>query len=315
MAVASASKTASVLAWDKAQANIKPSRPRNQQALSGIAIIVILLLSAAGLWRAYHSPKPGQWVQVIAAGRDIPAGVRLGFTTVRFLDVPKPFVTTSMVTSLNDITNRVTKTFIPAGEPIDTSMLMSRSEGLSFNLENHERAITLALNDDSMVDHLILPQDLVDVLAITTNNEGKKYTKTISQSVRVLISPAKEQLLARSGASNDANRITLAVSPGQAEAITEAVEVGKVRLVLRNRLAPLAQTLSGAQLGDLLPASASAPQPVISPLPTLTLPTPPPLTADNSPIDHALGNVVPPLQWLVEVVSGSHKESYGVPQR
>lgn len=183
MAAPTAPSAAPVFSWDTPQAPLKAPRSKGHP-LFVVAIAAILLLCAVGLWRAAHSAPKLPMVEVLAASRDIPAGAAIGFSAVKYMSVPKKFVTTGMVRSLNDVAGHVSKGFIPMGEPILDSMLFTHG-GLSRNLASNQCAITLNLSSDSLVDHSIYPGDKVDVLAVSTSN-GKKYTKTICQSVEVL---------------------------------------------------------------------------------------------------------------------------------
>jgi len=293
-----------VISWDKAQQQLRPAAKKNNPTML-IATMAMILLAATGLWRAMHHAPARQMIQVMSAQRDIPAGTRIGITSVRFLDVPRQYTASDMITSLNDVSGRVTRTFIPAGEPIQSFMLFPGHDGLSVALETHERAITLSLDDDALVDHSIGPDDRVDLLVVSSKN-SKKYTKTICQAVRVLMAVPKEQLLAhRAGSAT--NKITLAVTPDLAEAITEAQDAGKIRLVLRNRVSRVEQSLAGANQEDLLPAAASDTSPLIA---DQVMVPPPPVSAPPAPDQHT-----GPLQWMVEVISGNHKENYAVPEK
>jgi len=310
---AARSTPTSIISWEKAQQQLKTGNKKNSPLLT-IAICALVLLGLAGMWRMAHQKPAMQFVEVVVAKRDIPAGVRLGFTKVSFLQVPKKYFTADMITSLNDASGRVTRTYIPAGEPIQAFMLFSGHNGLSASLETDQRAMTLQLDDDALVDHSIQPDARVDLLVVSSSN-SKKYTKTICQDVPVLMTSPKEQVLAR-GSNVPTNKITLAVTPYQTEMITEGIETGKIRLVLRSRLSRMEQQLAGASPDDVLPAAAKTPDP--APMPTakletkaqlLPLPPPPPtMDADNEP-------PAAPLQWMVEVFMGSKKETYGVPQK
>ncbi len=315
MAAPTAPNLAAVTSWDKSVSQLKPARKKNN-SLTLIAVVAIVLLAVSGVWRATHQAAPGQFVQVVAPRRDLPPGTRLGFMSVSFLAVPKCFATKDMITSLNDIDGRVTRSFLSGGEPITIDMLFPGHDGLSLNLETHERAITLALSDDAAVDHAIAPDDRVDVLAVSAK-DGKRFTKTICQDARVLMAVPKEATLGRSNQSAN-NLITLAVTPDLAEAITEAAETGKIRFVLRNRLSRVEQQLNGASLDDLLPAVAKTDKIIatkaareaaagrVAALPPP--PIPPQIELDTEP---GAG----PLQWMVDIFAGSHKERVGVPQQ
>jgi Flp pilus assembly protein CpaB len=320
MAASTATNVAPVLAWDKNQSTLKPPRKKTNP-LMAISVVAIVLLAMSGIWRAIHQAPAGKFIKVVAAVHDIPAGTRLGFLSVKYLDVPKEFATHAMVLSLNDINERVTRTFVPAGEPILFSDLFPGHDGLSVNLENDERAITLQLNDDALVDHAIQPDDRVDILAVS-NHEGQRYTKTICQDARVLMSAPKEQLLAKRMASSTNNKITLAVTPQLAELVTEAAETGKVRLVLRNHLGRTSQHLAGAEPKDLLPPSALIVEKKVTAVAlnkTYTdssfLTVPPPPVTPSLPTPPAIAPPSTPLEWLVTVFSGAKKEVYGVPQK
>jgi Flp pilus assembly protein CpaB len=317
MAVSTAPTVAPAIPWEKSQPQSKSSPTRKVNPLQVIAVAAIVLLALAGIWRATHQSATGQFVKVVTARQDIPAGARLGFMTVSYLDVPKAFATGDMIIELNDVNNRVARTFIPSGEPVLTSYLFPNHDGLSLSLENDERAITLQLNDDALVDHAIAPDDRVDILAISSK-EGERYTKTICQNARVLMSAPKEQLLARHMGNATNNKITIAVTPQLAEIVTEAAETGKIRLVLRNHLTRTDQHLLGAEPRDLLPAKAlvdskpSHPELNVSEQKTALLP-PPVMSIPTLP-----AMLEPPAEsvkkWLVEVFLGDHKESYDVPK-
>jgi len=316
MPAPSVSPVTPVLAWDKNQAQAKAAKNKSNP-LSVVAVIAIVLLGASGLWRATHEAPVGQFKKVVTAGRDLPAGSRIGFMAVRFLDVPRALVTKNMIFSLDDIDDRTLQSFVSAGEPILRSDLMPGHGGLSSCLENDERAISLNLSDEAMVDHAILPGDRVDLLAVT-NKDGKQFTKTLCQDVRVLMSSPKEQILARHLASAASNKISLALTPQMAEYVTEAAETGKIRLTLRNRLGRSEQHLTGVEPKDLLPAKATALDGVTGAklsVHSMMIPPPslPPMAA--LPEIKALptaGAPETPVQWLVEVFNGAKKETYGV---
>jgi len=286
------------------------------------AIAVVVLLVVAGMWRAsQNNSGVEKTITIVAAGKDLPAGTRIGFTSVHFMQIPKRYYSPSMALSPVNFIGRMTKTYIPMGEPIQDTMLFKDAGGLAATLENDERAITLQLSDDSQVGHYITQGDRVDVLVVSSKGD-KKYTKTICQNIDVLMCVPKDQTLSKGGRSEQ-NSVTLALGSHQAEVVSEAAEVGKIRLVLRNHLGRIQKHLFGADPADLLPSSAfTETHAVTTPATTPVLPTPdlippPPLPAvSNTNIMGALPQPVQqPLQWFVEVISGSKKETYAFPQK
>jgi len=324
MAAPSTPSAASSLSWEKAIQVTKPTRIGNRKKgnpLLIIAVIAMVILAISGIWRSTHQVAQVKMMKVVSPRRDTGAGVRLAFMSLSYLDIPKEFVTADMVTSLNDADNHLTRVFVPAGEPLRKTMLFQTGQVLSQTLDSNERAITLKLDDDELVDHTIAPDDLVDVVVVSSK-DNQKYAKTICQGARVIMAVSRDQAVARNLGSNN-NKITLAVSPTMAESISEASEVGKIRLVLRNRLCLQKSPLSGSEPKDLLPALAYKNDKEVSkqstlaftPLPPKDLTPPPLFSLPPQPSSSATDEIggPNPLQWMVQVFSGSKKETVGVP--
>jgi Flp pilus assembly protein CpaB len=319
MSTSTAPNAAPLLNWEKADKQLKSVR-KKRNPLMIVAVLAIVVLGVSGIWRATHQAAPAEWVKVVAVSKDTPPGTRLSFTSLRYIEFPKKFMQRDMALSLSDVAGNVTRTFIPQGEPIRAAMVFVGRHNLSKVLETQERAITLQLADDALVDHAIEPDDLVDVLVVSTK-DGAKYTKTICQDARVLITASKEQASAKHGGASGTNKITLAVSPELAERVAEAAEVGKIRLVLRNKLGRTEQHLFGADEDDLLPGSALQKQAQVMTSPpapasaqtsvNFAAPLPPP------PVPEALKDIAAPpqgpIEWMVDVFNGNKKESIAVP--
>jgi Flp pilus assembly protein CpaB len=294
---------------------------KKMSPLSVIAVVGILLLTLSALWRFSHSSQHQDTLKIVVAARDLPPGVSIGLTELRYLDVPKQFINREMTGSLNDVVGRDTRTFIAAGEPVRQYMVFRASGGLSRNLAPDERALTLQLGDDALVDHTVKPDDRVDVLVVSAK-DSNKYTKTICQLARVLMTAPKEEMLARHLSSSVMNKITLGVTAQSAEEITEASEVGKIRLVLRPKTSKRQDVLEGANQDDLLPRSAFVRRTTGST--QLAQEADAADVASGTAAAHApaADKVVPlppppesPVEWLVQVISGSHKETVSVGEK
>jgi len=284
-----------------------------------VLAVVALVLVAVGVFRSFYKPQTeAPTIRIVGAGVDILPGARIGFNNLHYLSLPRNYWNKDMIATSDVAVGRVAKVFIPAGEPVMNSSLFNGKDGLSLNFETDERAMTLKLEDDALLDHALEPGDLVDVI-VTTASDGKKFTKTVAQKVRVLLTATKEAFLGNRARGSELNRITLAVTPDQAEVLSEAVEVGKLRLVLRNRLSSVSSKLGGVQESDLLPPKA-----LIKDLGKINIareiPTPPAPPSLMPPSDLApvlsneANSMRTPLQWVVDVFSGSKKESYAFPE-
>ncbi len=295
------------------------NNPRKSMSAAAMLMLVLMVvLVGVGLAKMMmNRTVVKETVTVVGAGTDLPAGSRIHFGNLHYVEIPKRYVTPEMLLSSEQVVGKVTKYFIPMGEPISTDELFVQKGSLSSNLETHEVALSLKLDDEAMVDHNIACGDTVDVLA-TMTKEGKRFTKTVCQYVRVLLANSKAAVESRNLKNGDQSRLTLAVTPEQGELITEAAESGKIRLNLRSKLSRRISNLAGVAEEDLMPASALTPKkvPVMKP-PSLVdnfIPTPPPAPNFALPSVPAAPEAVrAPLEWVVEVFSGSHKENYAVP--
>lgn len=291
---------------------------RSGAAFVWLVVTAVIVLVGAGLFRLAAKPAASERrVKVVAAGKDLPPGVRLGFTSLHYVDIPERYVTGDMQVSYEKLVGRVTRTFIPQGEPLRDADLFAPGRNLGLSIDTALRAITLDLAEDALVDHALNAGDYVDVLVTSSSRDGKKFTKTVCQQVEVLLSVPREAVLSHNMRAVEQNRVTLAVTPAQAEDLAEAAEVGKIRLTLRNRLSRSERSLPGsspadilpssALVGDVPPAQALAAAPPLPPPPAMA-PPPPALASNEGEAAKA------PLQWVVEVFSGSKKETYAFPQ-
>ncbi len=300
-----------------------------------IALVVILLLVAAARTFAPHAPV-AKTVQIVGAGQDIFPGTRITFHDLHYVIVPDSYYSEDMFTKTNLLVGRVANTYIGKGEPIVSANLFAGKDGIAQRIENHERAITLKLDDYALVDHSINSGDKVDVI-VTSTLDGKKYSKTVCQSVPVLFSYPREALHSTSLRGQESSRITLAVTAEQAELLALAEESGKIKLVLRNRLSSELPHLIGYGESDLLPSKALEAKEHLklaaesrgSSLPTAgvnsNMMPPPPLSSGlldipapsvsiPPSIDAALAPIGKTARWVVEVFSGSKRDLYEIPQ-
>lgn len=292
-----------------------PGKKGAKGPLSVILPLAIVLLVGVGIFRMTSKPAVPDTVKVVGVAQDLPPGCRLGFRTVHYVQIPRAYYQKDMFDSYDQVVGKVTRNYISQGEPILKSSLFHFDAGLARQVMAPERALTLKLTGDAMVDHNLCAGDRVDVIATTSGKEGKKYTKTICQNIRVLMSAPKEALLSTKLRPEELEKVTLALLPEDAEKVTEAQECGKVRLVLRNPGNQVKLQLAGADERDLLPQSAliESARPVTPVSVTPVSPPPPPVISALPPIaPPAPMPAASPVQWFVDIFSGSKKETQAI---
>lgn len=320
MAANVAPEVAPGLAGQRAYPPMTPPR-RKSSPLLIILLLAIVLFVSIGIIRMIYKPcAAGEKVQVVAAGTDIPAGCRLGYTSLHYVQIPRQYVTADMFWNYAQAVGRVTKTFIPRGEPISGKMLFAGNDGLAELLDSDQRAITLELSDDALLDHSLCSGDYVDVIATVTES-GRKFSRTICQAVMVLLAVPREALTAQRARAGNVDKVTLAVSPSQAEQLAEASQISKLRLVMRNHVNRNTEVLAGVSQHDLFPAAYPAKAQPAAPSAHndalfAKLPPPPLPVVAIAQSAGDLGPAAPtPVQWTVEVFSGSRKDTYAFPHK
>ncbi|MBY0545791.1 MAG: Flp pilus assembly protein CpaB [Candidatus Obscuribacterales bacterium] len=298
----------------QSQASIKKIPPMRMILL--VAVMALLVLGGVRMVGG-SAKQPAATVRVVAAGEDLPPGCKVGFTSLHYTQLPKDYFSEDMFTSYQQLVGSTTCNFVRKGEPIVAKAVLPFKQTLAGMIGAEARAVTLKLDPDALVDNTIEPGDRVDVL-VTVVKEGKRFTRTVCQNLQVLLSTPREMMLVDRFRSSDSGKVTLSASPEDTERLTEALESGRLRLVLRNRANTRQSGLTGASEKDILPADAlkaDAP-PALPPAAPLTPPmfAPPPPAAPNAAVP-AAASAPDPVKWIVEVVSGSKKESCEVPSR
>ncbi|MBX9696091.1 MAG: Flp pilus assembly protein CpaB [Cyanobacteria bacterium] len=291
----------------------------------GIAVIFLL---AVGITRVVSKGPDSSVVEranIVAASQDIMPGTRLGFQHLRYLSVPTSYIQPGIFQKTNLAVGYVTKQFIAARNPIVQDSLYPLGQSLSHTLNANERAITLKLENQGLVDHNLYPDDLVDVL-VTLERKGKSFSKTVCQKVRVVSAVTSAMLESRQLPSDRKNQVTLAASPDEAEVLAAAEQAGVLKLVLRNRLTTRIPVLSGVDEDDLLPEKArteytgqlinAEPAEDLVPPPPLPYLEPPDMATkprDDSSAKSTSAPMSDSVRWVVEMFSGNQRSTYAIP--
>lgn len=309
------SEPASTLRRDlKATTPLSKPGKKNNTVVILIAVVIVVLIASSVFRMINNRPVAANVVTIIGAGKPLPPGHKIGYNDLHAINIPPAYKSPEMAVEASELVGKTTRTFLPVGEPILMSQLLPGNKTLGEVLGPNQRALTLKLSDEQMVDHAVQPGDLVDVICTTIAPDGKRYTKTVAQSLLVLMSVPKEMMVAERVAASGADKITVAVGPDEAEVLSQAIEVAKMRIVLRNKAVRTLTALPGADDSDLLPHEALRIEPPTMKMPeapALPPPPPPPLPV---PLPQEV-SLPAAAQWVVDVFKGSSKESHAVNAR
>lgn len=186
-------------------------------------------------------------VDVVAAGRDIPAGTAIAMEDLGFLPIPEAFVQDDAVrkNEADLIVGRKTTFEIKARSPVTWSKIESgrpAEQGLAGMITHRMRAISISVGGAAAVSGMVEPGDRVDVLGTfsfpgAVAGEMETVTLTVLQDVTVLAAGRNTaaQKNSRSASQGGYSTVTLEVTPREAELLVFAEQShGRLTLSLRN---------------------------------------------------------------------------------
>lgn len=215
--------------------------------------------------RTPQAAAKGPTEPIFVAVADVDTWEPLTVQNVKLEEWPTDRIPAGAVRKLEDLENRRVRTKIYQGEPILAAKLLGAdaSKGSATGLiPKGFRAVSVRVDQVSGGSSLIMPNDRVDVLVHIQANPGKGFkqsiTRTILQDVQVFAvnevfrkpDEAEESAIA-------AKTITLLVTPEDAELLTLATEMGKIRLVMRSPEDDAASATEGAVANQLLNKESS----------------------------------------------------------
>lgn len=178
---------------------------------------------------------------VFVAKVDINTNDPITAELVKLEDWPKSKIPPDAMREMKDVVGRRPRTKIYVGEMIRQAKLISADgDSASEQIPAGYRAYPVRVDAETGTAGLVKPHDRVDVQLFVKGNTSlgipETKTQTILQNIRVF---AVDQHYRRGTDKDDeaaviARTITLAVTPEQADKLTLATELGKIRLILRH---------------------------------------------------------------------------------
>ncbi|MEM0950954.1 MAG: Flp pilus assembly protein CpaB [Cyanobacteria bacterium P01_H01_bin.74] len=148
---------------------------------------------------------------------------------------------------VSDVLGMVAKLPILAGEPLERNKLMDT--GSYFSVPEGTRALSLLMTSIASIDSALVPGVRVDVLVTFSTPQWGKVTQTVLQNVQVI---AVSQAGAKGRDGEALKKITVSVTPEQAEKLILASNIGSFHLTLRNVRDKTLAKLPGTDLNKLL---------------------------------------------------------------
>ncbi|MFD2207241.1 Flp pilus assembly protein CpaB [Kiloniella antarctica] len=188
--------------------------------------------------------KPQAELQILTAKKDIPIGKFVNENDFAWQSWPENFVSDHHLTKekfkIEELNGRVSRTGIPAGEPINIKKLVSPGERgfLAAVLKPGHRALSVNISSETSVSGLVYPGDRVDMISSMTikNDEDSKDKRRVSETIltNVRVLALGTSLETESGKTNaGAKTVTVELTPSQVEIVSVSAIWGKISLALR----------------------------------------------------------------------------------
>ncbi|PWE18765.1 Flp pilus assembly protein CpaB [Marinicauda salina] len=189
--------------------------------------------------------------RVLAARRDIAVGERIAPADIYWQDWPEDALAPNFVTDQTDpeasqrFTGAVARVALAQGEPVNDRKLVQPGDAgfMSAVLSPGMRGVAVPTSARTGAGGFILPNDRVDVIVTGSTQSGVR-AETLVENVRVL---AIDQTYSETdGETVVGSTATLELTPGQAQAVAQAVAAGDISLALRS----VADRAGGPRLSD-----------------------------------------------------------------
>ena len=206
------------------------------------AIVGVLAMVFAYAWFAaaerglkeMSSPAP-----VLVASRYIACGARITASAVELKEFPRAFIQPGALAAVKEAEGTLALAPIAPGEQVLANKLTKGGVALALAVPPGKRAITVSVDAAAGVAGLLKPGDFVDVV-VTTDDGGSPKTFMLMQVAPVLAvgksfsaEPARRED-AGSILEAQADTVTLAASPVEAQHLTHFEMAGRVKLLLRS---------------------------------------------------------------------------------
>lgn len=212
-----------------------PRESRKQALLGAIvaALGVAVLVGENLVLKARQGA--GDLETIVVARKNLPPGTRLAKEHLAHRALPRSYLHPKAVREEDEklVMGKVLREGVDEGEPLLWGSIAPEARGesrLSRMVRPGERAVAIPVDELQSLGYQILPGDRVDLFIVTRRGAGTTVMP-ILQSVTVL---GVGDSYAGGENPGPYQRITLSLTPREAEMILLAREVGRIYLLLRN---------------------------------------------------------------------------------
>lgn len=177
---------------------------------------------------------PDEVIPVIVAATHLTQGKTITWEDVYYVQMPVAFIPEAAIRNGEDVVGRVPRERVLANEFLREERLAHRDAGMGLNaiIPRGKRALQIDISAHSTVSGFLNPGNYVDLLVTLPGADGQE-TITLFEALTLLAVDNRISDSSSEGVGPNTS-VTFAVTPEQAEHLTQAVHSGIVTLTLRN---------------------------------------------------------------------------------
>jgi len=234
---------------------------KSRRALIMLVFSVFLGIAAvllAARWMGQQASN--DTTMVLVAVRDLDLGQAITPAMLQTIAWPAGAMPVGAFNDHKKLEGRVVRSSIFKGEPVLAPKLAPEGTkaGLDSIIKEGQRAITVKVNEVVGVAGFLAPGSFVDLLVNIKDDRDNPISRVVLERIMVL-AVAQEAQRPDESKPKVVNAVTLEVTPGQAEKIDLARNIGIISLMLRNQIDTKNDQTAGVGRGNLFGAVALAP--------------------------------------------------------
>jgi pilus assembly protein CpaB len=226
---------------------------QSKRAIMMLALSVLAGLAAVVLASRWLGQQAGgDRSTVLVATADLDLGQAITPQMLQSVAWPTSAQPAGAFNDPKKLEGRVVRTSIYKGEPVLEPKLAPEGTkaGLDSVIKAGHRAITVKVNEVVGVAGFLAPGSYVDLLVNIKDERDKAISRVVLERIMVL-AVAQEARRPDESKARVVNAVTLEMTPGQAEKIDLARNVGTLSLMLRNQIDTQDQVTAGITRSEL----------------------------------------------------------------